>query len=85
MHQETDQQIFLVSFQHHVRHGGGGRGDAHLEEEESAVKVLESRVDASTVVIVEQEIDGVKLSILFTNKVDVCVYKTRDFEYENSS
>ena len=78
MHQETDQEIFLVSFQHHVRHGGGGRGDAHLEEEESAVKVLESRVDASSVVIVEQEIDGVKLSILFTNEVDVCVYKTKE-------
>ena len=78
MHQETDQQIFLVSFQHHVRHGGGGRGDAHLEEEESAVKVLESRVDASSVVIVEQEIDGVKLSIFFTNEVDVCVYKTKE-------
>ena len=61
-----------------MRHGGGGGGDTHLEEEESAVKVLESRVDASSVVIIEQEIDGVKLSILFTNKVDVCVYKTEE-------
>ena len=69
-------------------HGGSGRGDtdlpvrpseqtqmfySHLEEEESSVKVFKSCVDTSTVVIVEQKVDGIELSVFFADYINVRV------------
>ena len=45
----------------------------YLEEEQRPIKVLQSRVDTTPVVVVEQKVDGVKLAVFFADDVDVGV------------
>ena len=45
----------------------------YLEEEKRPVKVFQSCVDTTPVVVVEQKVDGVKLSVFFADDVDVGV------------
>ena len=64
VHQEPDQLVFLVGLQHDVRDGGRGAGHADLEEVEGPVELLEGRVDTAAVVVIQQQVDRIELTVL---------------------
>ena len=64
VHQEPDQLVFLVGLQHDVRDGGRGAGHADLEEVEGPVELLEGRVDTAAVVVIQQQVDSIELTVL---------------------
>ena len=75
VHQQAHQQILLVGLQHHVRDCRRRTCDSHLEKVERLAELLEGRIDTAAVVVVEEEVDCVKLVVFLADLGDVLVQK----------
>jgi hypothetical protein len=67
MKNEWDENVLFVRFQHDVRYGWRWCRQCYFKWIQGSLKVFDSHVDNSPIVVVEQEMLGIKISILQTH------------------